>query len=373
MLVERKCIDLTSLSFDGQEMPVEYVKGNILWKNDEPYFQHIVREVEAQPQPGLFLTPKVTGKYVRLRWALNRHGILKSDVFYDSKGMIYRDIDAKGIGYHRGFPPRFLGIRFPEMESDMKMRGLLHYEVAEKDRFITEQELHRGGLRTARHVVHVELDEVVDMNGNVLSLEDAGERLEMNLVGIRPVQVRRAMGTTSRVQNIIFCKESNNQAYVKESLDDAISLVSLELGQSLKPHDYIAWFAETHGAQIAKLHHKVGGWTDFMGQIHGGLHNVTLDCRLLDTYHFETPLAARLRDEELKKNVERDPKLAWLLEPRMTKEEAQANNEKGFVEDKCVNMRITEWLAEGVDEIYPIGSLKSEVQERFEKAYKNAA
>jgi len=369
----RKYVDLTNLTMDGQRLPIEYVRSEIIWRNEEPAFQPIIQELEAAPQPGFFLTSKQNERTVRVRWHLNRHCVLKSDVFYGSEGALYRDIDAKGVGYTRNFPMIFLSVREPEMKNDMEMRGILHNEVATEDCLITE-EISKLGIRAARYIAQIELFELVKGDGQVVPRQAIGKELWLNFDSVRPTIAVRAMGTTSRVYDLGIHQETNNGAYVKEIVDDAIGLVSLELGQKLTPKDYVAWFTETMGKQLGKLH-KSKIWTDFMVQIHQGTHNLTLDCRLTDTYHYQTPLSAKRRYEYLVRRAAEDPKWNLFLESdfpsNLTKEEVKAaiaNNKKGEEEDKRSHLFTARDFVDGVNEIYPVGK-PEEFKDMFNRAY----
>lgn len=371
-LTKRKYVDLTNLTLDGQKLPIVYVKSKIIWKSQEPTFQEIISELEAAPQPGFFLTSQKGDKEVRVRWHLNRHCILKSDIFYDSKGKLYRDIDAKGVGYTRGFPIRFLSVREPEMSGDMEMRGILHNDVAIEDCLNTE-EIHDLGIRIARYIAQIELFELVNQKGEIVPRSYFNEKFWLDFDKVRPTIAIRAMGTTTRAYDLGIDIEINNKGYVKEILDDAISLVSLELNQKFSAKDYAIWLIVTMGQQLGKLH-KNGVWTDFMAQIHGGMHNVTLDCRLTDTYHYQTPGSISRVYKSYSKLAKEDPeKYGWWLESRfpknLTEEDIRKNNEEGERIDKERNKFVSKELVHFINEIYHLGNLKDEVEEIFEKAY----
>lgn len=366
-------VNLSKLTLDGQKLPITPVKSQIIWTSPEPAFRHLVREIREAPQPGFFLTTKTTGKEARVRYHLNRHCIIGSEVFYDSRGQLYRDIDAKGVGYTRGFPMRFLSVREPEMDGDMEMRGILHRNVAEEDCLNTE-EMHKLGIRMARHVAQIELFELVDQDGSIVPREVIGKRIGVNLDKVSPILAIRVMGTTSRVYDLKTIQEAKNQGYVREVLDDALSLVSLELGQKLKPKDYVVWFAETMGSQLGVLH-KNGVWTDFSMQIHRGTHNLTLDCRLTDTYHYQTPKSYKRSYKRHLEMVRKDPRLADLLGDRLQehpREEVEANHREGEAIDKRAHGFVLEHFIEGVCEFYPTRKMKETAKKIFNRAYEKA-
>jgi hypothetical protein len=369
----RNYVDLTDLTLDGQRMPAVYVKSHIIRKNDEPGFSSLIRELEEAMYPGFFLTKGEGDFDIRLRWSLNRHAIWKSDIFYDSEGMIYRDVDAKGVGYTLGFPMLFLAVREPEMQNDMEMRGIQHHERAIEDYRVAEEDLHRLGIRVVRPVALVELFELVNPEGEIVERDYYNDKIGLNFDKVRPTISLRAMGTSARVQNLSLPEETHGQKYVKEIVDDAINLVSLEVGCRLKPADYAVWFVETMGRQLGRMH-KNAIWTDFTMQIHQGLHNLTLDCRLADLSHYQTPRKNRELHEAWSRKAKEDPDFAWFLEHRfpstLTAGEARRGNEGGERQDVWGHLMATKSLVEGVDQIYPLGSLKSEVEGRFEDAYR---
>ena len=369
----RKYVDLSTLTMDGQKLPAVYVKSEIIRQNNEPAFHPYIKELEDAPYPGFFLTNSKGDFDIRVRWCLNRHGIWKSDIFYDSNGMLHRDIDVKGIGYTRNYPIRFLSVRLPEMSGDMEMRGVLHNDVATGDLEITE-ELEELGIRVAKHMAHIELFEMVNQKGEKAPRDYFNNVCYLDFDKVRPTIAFRAMGTTSRVWDLRVSDKTHNGEYVKEIIDDAIGLVSTEVGDELSPSDYVIWFVENMGRQLGKMH-KNSIWTDFMAQIHGGLHNLTLDCRLTDTYHYQSPKKARKEYMELKEMASKDPIYESLLEEMfpsdMTKEQAKESNREGEERDRHFHESAANRFATGINEIYPIGNLLDEINGRFLESYKS--
>ena len=189
---------------------------------------------------------------------------------------------------------------------------------------------------------------------------------------IKPVIHVRAMGTTSRIEDLpIFRPEdSTYMAYAKEVIDDAIYLLSLELNQKLSPKDYAVWFIDTLSTMLGRMHSRDIN-PDFRKQIHGGLHNVTLDCRLLDVHVYDTPLSEKRRAEEMARTVRERPDLTEMLGygKTHTKEEVIANNLKVERVDIEHTRYILDSFVRGVGEIYDLGGIKNEIEHRFGKAY----
>lgn len=369
-MISRKYVDLSTLTMDGQRMPVVYVNSQFIWKSSAPEFSPLLEKLEQAPQPGFFLTSGKGDFDLKVRWSLNRHGILSSELFKDSSGKLYRDVDAKGIGYTRGHPPRFLGVRIPERDGDMEMRGILHNDISNGDCLMTE-EIASLGVRVARYVAQIDLLELVTPEGMIVPRGEMSSSLGVSLDGIRPTIAIRAMGTTSRVYNLHISERTNNQNYVKEIADDAINFVSEEVGSGLSQQDYIMWFANMMGKQLGILHRNTV-WTDFMAQIHGGLHNLTLDCRLVDTYHYQSILASRRSYAALKKEVEKDSRLAQLLEkefPKLTPEQIKINNALGESVDKESHRFVLDSFVGDMCRIYSLNLSHQEVINTFNKAY----
>jgi hypothetical protein len=270
---------------------------------------------------------------------------------------------------------RVLPVQESDMGGDMELRGIYHYEFANEDWLITE-ELAGLGIRVARNVAQIELFELVDIISKELKLIDivarqaAGHRVGLNMDSVRPVVQIRAMGTTARVIDLPYYeRDPSYLGYVKEIVDDAMGLVSLELGQRISPRDYAVWFIETLSSMLGFMHRKDVS-PDFRKQIHSGTHTVTLDCRLLDTHAYDTPQGMqreRLRQIE---TCRTRPELSWLYDkPKLTREEVEANNLEVEREDIRRTLLILKNLVGGVETVYDLGNLKGEIKKRFGAAY----
>ena len=346
----------SSLGLNERKLPVMYVKSEIVEVSGEPGFAHLLERLRSQPQPGFFFTRAEEGDlYLPVRWGLNRHGVFSSDSFKDSKGNPYRDVDAKGIGYVHGIPMRVLPVQSPHMENDVEMRGIQHCDYAEEDWLIGE-ELSKLELRIARPVAQIELFELVDVKGKIVPRQAIGDKLGINLDRVRPMITLRAMGTTSRVWDLSLSYNPSYNAYRKEMVDDAMSLVSSEIGAKLSPRDYVVWFIDTLSSMVGKMHANDIS-PDFRKQIHQGLHNVTLDCRLIDLHAYDTPGSIRRRTESLRRSIAENPRLAEFYRGRVapTREQVEANNREVEQIDRENTFIILNDLARGVNGVYPIG------------------
>lgn len=188
--------------------------------------------------------------------------------FTDKQGVTYRDADSKGSGYvdlvwgskqlvgHGIDGDDFRGTRG---------KGLLELGSAHMDQAFGEI-FSEAGVRVARAIAVIKLEELVDADGHKISLEEARERGILD-ADFEPAIELRAFGTRARI--------ADTANHVK----DAMALVAQELGidpEDFSARDYLLWYAETLGEQMRKIHE--------LGFTHGGLHqnNLTLDCRLVD-------------------------------------------------------------------------------------------
>ena len=125
-IVDEKRPDLSNLTMNNQILRAKYVDGNITYKNQDPEFDRLNKEISSSMKPGIFLTRSDDADLlVRVRPRLNRHCILSSETFKDSEGRMYRDVDAKGVGYCLGYPIRVLPVRYPEMDGDEDRKSVV--------------------------------------------------------------------------------------------------------------------------------------------------------------------------------------------------------------------------------------------------------
>lgn len=368
--MERKKVDFSGICLNGQRLPAVYVKSKIIRKTSDSAFGDILAELDLSLYPGYFFTPSGKGdKFPIVRLHLNRHGIIRQNTFRDKKDMLYRDIDAKGMGFVHGIPMQVLPIQESSMEGDMELRGLSHYSPSEEE-WLNGEELHELGFRVARPVAEIELFELVNKNGNIVSRTEILNEFGLN-DKVRPVIQIRAMGTTSRVSDLLnLDRNTSYNLYAKEIIDDAIGIVSDELGIKIKPADYAIWFIETLSSMVGKLH-SINASPDFRMQIHGGTHNVTLDCRLIDTHLYETPKSLQRMADERRRTLETRPDLAKSLgyhrEP--SQQEIQANYAQVEKKDRQRTLHLLERFIGGVDNVYPLKGLVNEVNKRFGETY----
>ncbi|QQG45664.1 MAG: hypothetical protein HYW89_01965 [Candidatus Sungiibacteriota bacterium] len=203
-----------------------------------------------------------------------RSGLIGSVVFEDQQGRRYRDLGIKGIGvFNLSFDTGSAEVARVIEQGPHEALGLVNYPHAIRDWDYAEDFL-RSGIRTYRIVAIASLEEIVDENGQKISVFEA-KRLKIIPEGMNPVIEVRAFGTTERIDYLA----SGGQDRERMALDDAKALVAQELGkdpQKFSWEEYTEWFVKTLGQQVAKIRN--------LGLHNGYLtsHNITLDCRIVD-------------------------------------------------------------------------------------------
>ena len=182
-------------------------------------------------------------------------------IFRDSRGVIYRDLDFKGVGATLHFP------------SFIENFGFLDKNEAERDFELSEKFI-QAGIRTYLVAAIIELKEVIH-KGKKITVDEAKE-LGIIDQKFQPVVEVRCFGTKARISDIVLTGRLTKKDR-KILINDAIHLVSKELGRPISLEEYLSWFAETLGRNIGLMHKN--GWVHKNLRI---LHNITLDCRIVD-------------------------------------------------------------------------------------------
>lgn len=257
-----------------ETLPAVEIKNHVVWVN--PAFEGKLPFEIEEGRPiklGMFLAPKAIEGARRLE-ASTHHGrsaILGRVVFEDKDGNRWRDIDVKGIGNISQIELSVEKVEISKQKGESM--GLLRLASAYKDAETAEMFL-KLGIRTCRPIAIILLEEIVDENGNKVSIEE-GENRGVIAKNMKPVVEVRAWTTKSRVDDLRSGRGFEVES--KPYLADAIELVSAELGvENMTKSDYLKWFAETLGKQVGLMHKN--GW--FHGYITA--HNITLDCRIVD-------------------------------------------------------------------------------------------
>ncbi|KKS74681.1 MAG: hypothetical protein UV48_C0031G0005 [Candidatus Azambacteria bacterium GW2011_GWA2_42_9] len=215
--------------------------------------------------------PKHSGVDMRVK-VMDHHfrsALLGRVIFQDNKGRMYRDVDIKGIG---PIHMTWLNVRKLEPQSARHLKrgqtpyGFTDWKFAETDREMSEFFLEKG-LRTSRVLAVVRLNEIIDEDGDKISINKAKERGYIKTT-TEPVLEVRAFGTKARIT------DANETA-----LTDAKKMIAQEFGRPELEKDnseYLNWFSETLAKQLAIIHNN-GYWHGYLTE-----HNITLDCRIVD-------------------------------------------------------------------------------------------
>ncbi len=237
---------------------------------------------EDEKVRGLMPSPEAAG--------MGRSGIARPFIFEDNAGNRYRDVNIKGCGgiqsIRQNGAPTFevLPITIDKINTTESI-GVLSLNEALADRDNAER-LISEGIRTYRVIAISKLKEIIDEEGQRVSVEDAkGRRLIVR--SMEPAIELRALVTNERISYLQGLQSDNARARERArlALKDARALVAQELGRDvLSTQEYLEWFAKTLGSSIAKLK---------KAQLyHGALHaqNITLDCRMVDLAGLEYPV-----------------------------------------------------------------------------------
>lgn len=268
---------------EKKTLPAVEVRNTVIFVNPEIEAPFKLEEGESA-KLGLFLTPQVgtEDKKIGLEIAEGhgRSAILGRAVFKDKQGRIYRDIDLKGSGFSQKNRVMSVAKRHEQQEAS----GLLRLSSAYHDKDMAEAFL-QAGIRTHRVIAIISLKEIIDENGEKISLGDARGRGIIS-ESIQPVISVRAYGTKYRLHEFIggffFLNREERGQLIRSNqpiLNDAIAMVAQELGKDpskFTVDKYLRWLAKTVGQQVGKMH-KNGWYHNYLTE-----HNITLDGRITD-------------------------------------------------------------------------------------------
>jgi hypothetical protein len=267
-----------------KKLQVVSVENKVLWADASLPFRFNVGE---PTRLGVFLTPKASEKTVEAEPMHSRSAVMGRALFRDEHGNTYRDIDAKGIGFIRMTHTGELRVSAPKLLAG-ESQGIVDYADAQKEKETAEEFL-AAGIRTARPIAHIWLKQIVDKDGDRITLKQAIKRGMIKKGTRKAVLVLRAFGTKRRLLDAMIRSNAKDK---KRLLDDARGLVGTELGEDLTPKQYAEWFAKTLAEQFARMHNN--GWA------HGfaGEHNTTLDARIVDLDHVKRIVPTSKKDRE---------------------------------------------------------------------------
>lgn len=294
---EPKFSEDTHNDFAHERLPVTDVRNVCVWAPSDmgnlPFRENVFSVGKESPL-GKFLsgerkgiTGRILSKLTRDRSGEieatkghGRSGIIGRAYFTDSAGLLYRDLDIKGLGLiGEGVSGRlFIDLPGRSSASSNEPWGLLREGRAMYDAEISER-LIREGFRTAKPIAILRLQEIID-NGRRISTKKAVEKGIIQ-EDVTPVLFIRAFGVKSRLFDVA---EPTSSGWIQKPadesrklIDDAKGFVAKELHvKELSDLDYLTWFSGTLGKQLAILHRT--------GYFSTGLDasNTTLDCRVVD-------------------------------------------------------------------------------------------
>lgn len=130
----------------------------------------------------------------------------------------------------------------------------------------------KARIRTLLPVALVKIGQIVDEEGERISIGEARGRGMLHPETKEPVVLVRGYTTRYRIANMWGVGRGEMRAMI----DEAKAVLKREFGRELTDREYAMWFAENVAKQIARMHSK--------GFIHGYLsaHNIALDARIVD-------------------------------------------------------------------------------------------
>ena len=184
--------------------------------------------------------------------------------FLDSKGTRYRYLDVKGGGMplqYGASAEHPFGKGYYGHEG---VAGLMDYNEAAQQ-WLLHEKLAESGVKTAKPLAIIELKELLDAEGNRMSVAEAVEK-ELIPKNFRPVLFFRAVTETNRLQTLARDPKAL-AAYVK---------ANARVFGGAKPENYFHWVMRKAGENLARIHDA--------GIAHGNYseHNITADASVLD-------------------------------------------------------------------------------------------
>jgi hypothetical protein len=202
----------------------------------------------------------------------NRSLILGHVIFKDDTGQLYRDVDAKGVGYIALSNGTLAARPIAKGTSYQGMLGIFERSVAQMDASLAERFISLG-IRTYRVIAIIKLKELVN-DGKKYPIDEA-RALGIIPNKCEPVISIRAFGTRDRIADSDFEVPSP----FHKSIEDARLMVAQELQrkpQKFKEGEYFHWFVDTLAENVARMH-KARLVNNCLTK-----HNITLDCRIVD-------------------------------------------------------------------------------------------
>lgn len=257
-------------SLEREFFPAIDVNNKVVWVNPKILLPFNIQIGEKSDlgaftvNPDSNILPKIWLGFENIH---HRAGFLSEIVIADQQGIKYCGLDLKGIGYVTN-PKGKNSLRVyqvrPRSENDSW--GIWRKDKAEREIKITE-DLISNGVRTYRIAAVIELKEIALPYGEVIPIEQA-----INIGMINPEEIP-----------VIGLRIYRNRERIRHSdinpaniLNKAKTIIEKELDRILSWEDYLTWFAQTLGENLAKMH-QCGYWHGWVSP-----HNVTLACEIVD-------------------------------------------------------------------------------------------
>jgi len=293
--------EASKLENEKEVLPALEVKNHVLWINPEfpespfsleegasanlaRFFTPITEKTEEEPRFKVLgrefgkkvSTSKLETHDMEVEIFHSRSAILGRVIFKDKEGRLYRDVDLKGVGrtYKKDSGEGFIVADVEQQRDSKESWGILDLTAAYYDKEISEIFLDLG-IRAHRTVAIISLEEIVDKNGEKLSIDEARKNGLISEHNKPAIQIR-AFGTKIRLGDLVSNEKSKNELYV----EDARKMVASELGKRNEDFDkfeYLRWLAQTTAKNIGIMHRN--GW--YHGFLMSG-YNLTLDGRITD-------------------------------------------------------------------------------------------
>lgn len=233
-----------------------------------------------------------------------RTGILTSQSGILLDNVLFPYLDEKGVGHLNEEFTNTNKLRYAHVKvvtpqaiiiaEKPRTYGLADLSWVSSDADATDS-LYQDGIRIVPTIAILEMSRIPNEYGDFISLEEAITRGFLAADTIPAIQFR-AFVTPYRAADLIDIEPTTSaknetlrrkmllRAFDDMSKDQTIS-VDLSEGLQSTPK-YLQWFSKTFGQNLARLHKK--------NKIHrylAGMHNVTLDARMVDSDSLETDVS----------------------------------------------------------------------------------
>lgn len=258
--------------------PTTKVENEVVWVNNQ-ITSPLDLTIMQSSSLGVFLvgsdSSKVSDISLAVETAHGRSGYLGKYDVVDKKGIKFPHVDLKGTGYIKSYKredPESKAYDYePRVEiigrkDENSTYGIWRRDKAEREITITEN-INNEGIRTNRIMGLIKINEVSLPDGQIITIEQAKKAglihpFEEPVIGVRAYRFRE------RIQHCY----RHSEEFITQAKDE----VSQELGRELSWQEYLVWFSETLGQNLAMLHEA-----DYY---HGAPeeHNITLAAEIVD-------------------------------------------------------------------------------------------